>query len=118
MKPTEANMILLMAMQGICVMLCPMLRLLVLQAHQLKKKTKTHKPVFGKYVDIYDIQQAVEDKATVRIFYESRLAKIEFDEEEQKIIDQRIEEVTEEEELTERQQRICQMDTTGSHCRK
>jgi type I restriction enzyme R subunit len=32
--------------------------------------------VFGKYVDIYDIQQAVDDKATVPIFYESRLAKV------------------------------------------
>ncbi len=33
--------------------------------------------VFGHYVDVYDIAQAVEDGATVRIFYESRLAKIE-----------------------------------------
>lgn len=32
--------------------------------------------VFGNYVDIYDISQAVEDGATVRIYYESRLAKI------------------------------------------
>ena len=32
--------------------------------------------VFGNYVDIYDIAQAVEDGATVRIFYESRLAKV------------------------------------------
>ena len=33
--------------------------------------------VFGNYVDVYDIAQAVEDGATVRIFYESRLAKVE-----------------------------------------
>ena len=33
--------------------------------------------VFGNYIDVYDIAQAVEDGATVRIFYESRLAKIE-----------------------------------------
>ena len=32
--------------------------------------------VFGNYVDIYDIAQAVEDGATVRIYYESRLAKV------------------------------------------
>ena len=32
--------------------------------------------VFGDYIDVYDIQQAVEDGATVRIFYENRLAKI------------------------------------------
>jgi len=37
--------------------------------------------VFGNYVDIYDIAQAVEDGATVRIYYESRLAKIQLSEE-------------------------------------
>jgi type I restriction enzyme R subunit len=41
------------------------------------EKTDVNTPaVFGNYVDIYDIAQAVEDGATVRIFYESRLAKI------------------------------------------
>lgn len=34
--------------------------------------------VFGNYVDIYDIAQAVEDGATVRIYYENRLAKVSF----------------------------------------
>ncbi len=72
----------------------------------IEKEDKNTQAIFGDYVDIYDIQQAVEDGATVRIFYESRLAKIELDPEEQKIIDQRIEEVTEEDELTERQQRF------------
>ena len=42
--------------------------------------------VFGNYVDIYDIAQAVEDGATVRIFYESRLAKVELNEEGRKLI--------------------------------
>ena len=42
--------------------------------------------VFGNYVDIYDIAQAVEDGATVRIFYESRLAKVELSEEGRKLI--------------------------------
>ncbi len=72
----------------------------------IEKEDKNTQAIFGEYVDIYDIQQAVEDGATVRIFYESRLAKIELDPEEQEIIDQRIEEVTEEDELTERQQRF------------
>lgn len=43
--------------------------------------------VFGNYVDVYDIAQAVEDGATVRIFYESRLAKIELSEEGRKLIE-------------------------------
>ena len=41
------------------------------------EKTDVNTPaVFGNYVDVYDISQAVEDGATVRIYYESRLAKI------------------------------------------
>lgn len=59
--------------------------------------------VFGNYVDIYDIQQAVEDKATVPIFYESRLAKVHFDEDEKITIDAQFEELTEGEELSSRQ---------------
>lgn len=43
--------------------------------------------VFGNYVDIYDISQAVEDGATVRIYYESRLAKINLSEEGRKLIE-------------------------------
>lgn len=42
--------------------------------------------VFGNYVDIYDIAQAVEDGATVRIFYESRLAKIDLSEEGKRLV--------------------------------
>ena len=42
--------------------------------------------VFGNYVDVYDISQAVEDGATVRIYYESRLAKISLSDEGKKII--------------------------------
>ncbi len=42
--------------------------------------------VFGQYVDIYDIAQAVEDGATVRIFYESRLAKINLSDEGKKLV--------------------------------
>lgn len=55
--------------------------------------------VFGKYVDAYDIEQAVEDGATVRIYYESRLAKLELKPEERPKIDQEFEDVTEGEEV-------------------
>ena len=44
--------------------------------------------VFGSYVDIYDIAQAVEDGATVKIFYESRLAKVELKEEGRELVKQ------------------------------
>jgi type I restriction enzyme R subunit len=42
--------------------------------------------VFGNYVDVYDISQAIEDKATVKIFYESRLAKVSLSEEGKKLV--------------------------------
>ena len=54
--------------------------------------------VFGDYISIYDIQRAVEDGATVPIYYESRLAKIELDEHEKPHVDPEFEEVTEGEE--------------------
>jgi len=54
--------------------------------------------VFGDYIDIYDIQRGVEDGATVKIFYEGRLAKLELDEKEKPKIDPEFEEVTEQEE--------------------
>src|SRR3990167_5841129 len=54
--------------------------------------------VFGNYISIYDIQRAVEDGTTVRIYYEARLAKIELDEGERLKIDPEFEEVTEGEE--------------------
>ena len=54
--------------------------------------------VFGDYISIYDIQQAVDDKATVPIYYESRLAKLVLDEHEKPNIDPDFDEVTEGEE--------------------
>ena len=59
--------------------------------------------VFGDYISIYDIQQAVNDRATVPIYYESRLAKIELDENEKPRIDPEFEEVTETEEVTQKE---------------
>ena len=53
--------------------------------------------VFGDYIDVYDIARAVEDGATVPIYYESRLARIELDEDEKPKIDAEVAELTEEE---------------------
>ena len=55
--------------------------------------------VFGDYISVYDIQRAVEDQATVPIYYESRLARLELDEGEKPRIDTEFEEATEGEEL-------------------
>ncbi len=55
--------------------------------------------VFGDYISIYDIQRSVYDKATVRIFYESRLAKLVLDNDEKPNIDPDFEEATEGEEI-------------------
>ena len=59
--------------------------------------------VFGNYISIYDVQQAVDDGATVPIYYESRLAKIELNEDEKPRIDPMFEELTETEEVTQRE---------------
>jgi len=64
---------------------------------------KNTKAVFGEYIDIYDIQQAVADGSTVSIYYEGRLAKVNFDEAEKLWVDEKFEEVTEGEELSNRQ---------------
>ena len=55
--------------------------------------------VFGDYISVYDIQRAVEDRATVPIYYESRLAKLTLDERERPTIDPGFEEATEGEEV-------------------
>jgi type I site-specific deoxyribonuclease, hsdR family len=51
--------------------------------------------VFGNYIDVYDISRAVEDGATVPIYYESRLARIELDEKEKPKIDAEVDALTE-----------------------
>ncbi len=57
--------------------------------------------IFGDYIDIYDISRAVEDGATVPIYYESRLARIELDEDEKPKIDAEVEALVEDDTLTE-----------------
>lgn len=64
---------------------------------------KSTRAVFGDYIDIYDIQQAVEDKATVPIYYESRLAKLTLKEDQLPTLDPEFEEVTEGEEETSKE---------------
>jgi len=58
--------------------------------------------VFGNYVDIYDIAQAVEDGATVRIYYESRLAKVNLSEEGKKLVEE-LDDELDQDELTNTQ---------------
>ena len=53
--------------------------------------------VFGNYVDVYDIAQAVEDGATVRIYYESRLAKVSLGDEGKKLVEELDDELDQEE---------------------
>jgi len=67
-------------------------------ATPLEVGDKSTPAVFGDYIDVYDIQRAVEDGATVRIYYEGRLAKLELKPEERPKIDPEFEEVTEDEE--------------------
>lgn len=59
--------------------------------------------VFGQYVDVYDISQAVADGATVRIYYESRLAKVNLDEEGKRLIEEFDAELEQDEEITDQQ---------------
>lgn len=62
---------------------------------------KSTRAVFGEYIDVYDLTRAVEDGATVRIFYESRLAKVSLPAEAKATIDKDVEALTEGQELTE-----------------
>jgi type I restriction enzyme R subunit len=59
--------------------------------------------IFGEYIDVYDISRAVGDGATVPIFYESRLARIELNEDEKPRIDAEIEAILEDNTLTEQE---------------
>lgn len=69
----------------------------------IEKEDVNTPAIFGDYIDIYDISRAVSDGATVPIYYESRLARIELDEEEKPKIDAEIIELTEDEAETEQE---------------
>ena len=64
---------------------------------------KNTRAVFGDYISVYDIQRAVEDGATVPIYYESRLARLALAEEEKPHIDPDFEEATEGEEIDKKE---------------
>src|SRR5579885_3323370 len=71
----------------------------------IEKTDANTRAVFGDYISVYDIQRAVEDKATVSIYYESRLAKLDLDEREKPKLDPYFEEATEGEEI-ERKEKL------------
>ena len=71
----------------------------------IELKDANTRAVFGDHISIYDITRSVDDQATVPIYYESRLAKLELDEDERPSIDPEFEEVTEGEEI-ERKERL------------
>ncbi|MEX5718202.1 type I restriction endonuclease subunit R [Geodermatophilus maliterrae] len=56
---------------------------------------KSTRAVFGDYIDVYDLTRAVEDGSTVRIFYESRLAKVSLDAADRETLDELADEITE-----------------------
>ncbi|MFK5159701.1 type I restriction endonuclease subunit R [Propionibacterium freudenreichii] len=56
---------------------------------------KSTRSVFGDYVDVYDLTRAVEDGATVKIFYESRLAKIDLSDQDLATLDELADKITE-----------------------
>ncbi len=59
--------------------------------------------IFGEYIDVYDLTQAVEDGATVKVYYEARLAKVELPEHVRADLDERFETVTERAETDDRE---------------
>ncbi|HWA41798.1 MAG TPA: type I restriction enzyme endonuclease domain-containing protein, partial [Hypericibacter adhaerens] len=71
----------------------------------IDQRDASTRAVFGDYISIYDIKRAVEDGATVPIYYESRLAKLALKDSERPKVDPQFEEVTESEEF-ERRERL------------
>ncbi|MDI1313361.1 type I restriction endonuclease subunit R [Prosthecobacter sp.] len=69
----------------------------------IEKTDANTRAVFGDYISIYDIQRAVVDKATVPIYYESRIAKLALNQAELPNLDAEFEEITEGEELTKKE---------------
>jgi type I restriction enzyme, R subunit len=80
-----------------CATRCPTPRFIGFTGTPIEKDDVNTPAVFGEYIDVYDISRAVEDGATVPIYYESRLARIELPEDEKPRIDAEIEELTEDE---------------------
>lgn len=69
----------------------------------IELEDKSTPAVFGNYIDIYDMTQAVEDEATVKIYYENRIIRLEANEEELAQVDEEFEEITEDQEESTRE---------------
>ncbi|MEA2019459.1 MAG: type I restriction endonuclease subunit R [Campylobacterota bacterium] len=69
----------------------------------IESEDKSTGAVFGEYISIYDIEDAVKDKATVPIYYESRLAKLDLDSALLKEIDDEVGDLVDEEELSDKE---------------
>jgi type I restriction enzyme R subunit len=69
----------------------------------IEKTDANTRAVFGDYISIYDIQRAVADKATVPIYYESRISKLSLNVAEMPKLDAEFEEITEGEELSKKE---------------
>ena len=102
-------------MPNICGKLSLMQRSLLLPVHRLKRPTVSTTGLFGDIIDVYDMTQAVQDGATVKIYYESRLAKVKLDEEKMKEIDReywklQVHEGVEDYTIEESQKRLSRME--------
>ena len=118
MKRTAASTILLTALPGTCMMPCRRPSFIGFTGTPIELNDRSTPAVFGNYIDTYDILRAVEDETTVPIYYESRLARIELKEEEKPTLDPEFEEITEGEEMDDKQKAESQMGRAGSHGRR
>jgi len=83
----------------------------------IEKEDKSTPAVFGDYIDVYDIKQAVDDGATVPISYESRLIKIKLDEQTSKKLDDEINDIADatEEQLEKAKKKTTTIDAVVGH---
>lgn len=83
----------------------------------IEKEDKSTPAVFGHYIDVYDIKQAVDDGATVPISYESRLIKIKLDEKTAKALDDEINDISDatEEQLEKAKKKTATIDAVVGH---
>ena len=71
----------------------------------IDESDRSTREIFGDYVSVYDLTRAVNDGATVKVYYESRLAKVSMTDEARKTLDEGVEEVLETEEEDSQRQR-------------
>ncbi|MBN1468306.1 MAG: type I restriction endonuclease subunit R [Fusobacteriaceae bacterium] len=83
----------------------------------IEKEDRDTTKVFGDYIDIYDISQAVEDGATVPLSYEARLVKIKYDKKFEEYVDEEVDNIegATEEQIEKAKSRIAQINTIVGH---